>query len=77
MSQARLHNGLLRPLSFSLVKFSCSIWFHSTLTQHCFPDDENGTSIGQEQTTNWNHNMEGCESTKPTVGMKRPIDSES
>ncbi|CAN6576518.1 unnamed protein product [Malus baccata var. baccata] len=40
-------------------------------------DDENGTSIGQEQTTNWNHNMEGCESTKPTVGMKRPIDSES
>lgn len=40
-------------------------------------DDENETCIGQEQSIEWNCNIEGCESTKPMVGMKRPIGSES
>lgn len=40
-------------------------------------DDEIEAGIEQEQTTVWNYNMEGSESIKPVVGMKRPGDSES
>ncbi|BFG36017.1 hypothetical protein CerSpe_222910 [Prunus speciosa] len=35
-------------------------------------DDETETRNGQEQATDWNYNMQISESTKPTVGMKRP-----
>lgn len=35
-------------------------------------DDETEARNGQEQATDWNYNMQRSESTKPTVGMKRP-----
>ncbi|XP_016647497.1 PREDICTED: protein POLAR LOCALIZATION DURING ASYMMETRIC DIVISION AND REDISTRIBUTION [Prunus mume] len=35
-------------------------------------DDETEARNGQEQATDWNYNMQRYESTKPTVGMKRP-----
>ncbi|XP_004306237.1 PREDICTED: uncharacterized protein LOC101307916 [Fragaria vesca subsp. vesca] len=40
-------------------------------------DDENEAHNEQEQTTHWNYNMEGSESLKSVVGMKRPMDYEA
>ncbi|XP_050382673.1 uncharacterized protein LOC126799504 [Argentina anserina] len=40
-------------------------------------DDENEVHNEQEQTTHCHHDMEGSESIKPLVGMKRPIDYEA
>lgn len=64
------------PFLFFSHKFY-TLFGSKTNTKPYLPDDEIEADIEQEQTTSWNYNMEGSESIKPVVGMKRPIDSES